>query len=85
MLRLINQRLWLAGPAVLAGSSLVFGSPLLAWGQILQQQVIFDQDPWDPQSRLGVGNCVTAADGSETCDTRPKAQVWVETVGDGWN
>jgi hypothetical protein len=30
-------------------------------------------------------NCVTAADGSITCDTRPKGQVWVETYGVGYN
>ncbi len=64
---------------------------LLSWlaaaaparAQILNQEVLFDQDPWDSQSRLGVGDCITNADGSITCDTKPKAQVWVETYGVG--
>ena len=47
---------------------------------VLEQRVIYDQDPWDPQSRLEVGDCQEGSDGSITCDTRPQGQAWVESV-----
>jgi hypothetical protein len=62
-----------AGPAI----------PLRA--EVLEQRVIYDQDPWDPQNRLEVGDCQRGSDGSITCDTRPQGQVWVETVEHGRN
>jgi hypothetical protein len=69
------------GALALLLSCLAGAAPARA--QILNQEVLFDQDPWDSQSRLGVGDCITNADGSITCDTKPKAQVWVETYGVG--
>jgi hypothetical protein len=60
-----------------------FGMPSQA--DILNQRVLFDQDPWDPQSQLGSSNCHTNPDGSMTCDTRPRGQVWVESYGVGYN
>jgi hypothetical protein len=50
-----------------------------AQADVLEQRVIYDQDPWDSQNRLEVGDCQQGSDGSITCDTRPQGQVWVET------
>ncbi len=58
-------------------------SPVLA--DVLEQRVIYDQDPWDPENRLEVGDCQKGTDGSITCDTRPQGQVWVETLVNGNN
>ena len=66
-------------PALLAALALSVVSPL-ARADVLNQRLIYDQDPWDPDTRLEVGDCVTAADGSVTCDTRPPGQGWVETT-----
>jgi hypothetical protein len=52
---------------------------------ILNQSIIYDQDPWDAQSQLGSSNCHSNPDGSLTCDTRPRGQAWVETYGTGYN
>ena len=49
---------------------------------VLQRDLIYDDDPWDPATPLEVGNCSRGADGSLTCDTRPQAQPWEETVTD---
>ncbi len=57
-------------------------SPTALQADVLQRDLIYDDDPWDPATPLEVGNCVQGADGSLTCDTRPKAQPWVETVTD---
>jgi len=50
-----------------------------AQADVLEQRVIYDQDPWDPQNRLEVRDCQQGGDGSITCDTRPQGQAWVET------
>ena len=50
-----------------------------AQADVLEQRVIYDQDPWDSQNRLEGGDCQQGSDGSITCDTRPQGQVWVET------
>ena len=47
---------------------------------VIYLRLIYTQDPWDPATRLEVGDCVTGADGSVTCDTRPPGQPWVETT-----
>ena len=52
---------------------------------ILDQSIIYDQDPWDPQSQLDSSDCHSNPDGSLTCDTRPKGQAWVETYETGDN
>ena len=52
---------------------------------VLEQRVIYDQDPWDPQSRLEVGDCQEGSDGAITCDTRPQGQAWVESVENNRN
>lgn len=49
---------------------------------VLEQRLLYTDDPWDPATPLEVGNCIQGADGSLTCDTRPQAQPWVETVTD---
>ena len=49
---------------------------------VLQRDLLYDDDPWDPATPLEVGNCSRGADGSITCDTRPRAQPWVESVTD---
>ena len=66
-------------PALLAALALLVVAPL-ARADVLNQRLIYDQDPWDPDTRLEVGDCVTAADSSVTCDTRPPGQGWVETT-----
>lgn len=57
-------------------------SPTGLQADVLQRDLLYDDDPWDPATPLEVGNCVQGADGSLTCDTRPEAQPWVETVTD---
>ena len=65
-------------PALLAALALLFGSPW-ARADVLNERLIYNQDPWDPDTRLEV-NCAPSADGSVTCDTRPPGQAWVETT-----
>jgi hypothetical protein len=57
-------------------------SPTGLQAEVLQRDLIYDDDPWDPATPLEVGNCSRGADGSLTCDTRPQAQPWEETVTD---
>ena len=71
-------------PALLAALALLLAGPL-ARAEVLNQRLIYDQDPWDPQSRLEVGDCQEGSDGSITCDTRPQGQAWVESVENNRN
>ncbi len=69
----------------IALTSLAVASAGFVKADILNQTIIYNQDPWDTQSQLGSDNCRSYPDGSMTCDTRPKGQVWVETYGVGYN
>ena len=66
------------------GTAALFGllTPAGLRAEELEQRLLYTDDPWDPATPLEVGNCFQGADGSLTCDTRPKAQPWVETVTD---
>lgn len=51
----------------------------MARAEVLNQRLIYNQDPWDPDTHLEV-DCAPGADGSISCDTRPPGQAWVETT-----
>ena len=71
-------------PALLTTLAVLLVGPL-AQAEVLNQRLIYNQDPWDPENRLEVGDCQKGTDGSITCDTRPQGQVWVETLVNGNN
>ena len=65
-------------PALLAALALLLAGPL-ARAEVLNQRLIYNQDPWDADTHLEV-DCAPSADGSVSCDTRPPGQAWVETT-----
>ena len=65
-------------PALLGTLALLLAGPL-ARAEVLNQRLIYNQDPWDPDTHLEV-DCAPSADGSISCDTRPPGQAWVETT-----
>ena len=56
--------------------------PAYSFNYQLAQATIYHQDPWNSNSQLEV-DCLAHADGTITCDIKPRGHQWVKTLGIG--